>query len=299
MKQTLQSNYSAGFSAVVIAASLWGTAGTVASFSKGLSPLAIGTLSIGIGGLLHAILALKFIKIECNSLLHHKKLLFIGVLATITYPLAFYSSLALAGVSVGTVVSIGSAPLFSVLLERIVDKRRISIKWLISFIFGILGMILLVIGSKTHNNIYQHDDYNKILGVLFAILSGLSYAVYSFIVKYLINKGVNSRATVGILFGISAIILLLTLFFTAQNFFTSNINILVAFYIAIIPMFIGYFLFSYGLKNIPVSNAITLSLLEPFVATLLALCVIGEQLSILGFLGLLFIFICIIFLIKE
>lgn len=301
MRKVLQNSYGMGFFSIVLAASLWGTAGTVASFSNGLSPIAIGSLSLGIGGLLHALLAFKLIKIDLPSILLHKKLVLIGIVATIIYPLSFYSSLSLAGVSVGTVISIGSAPLFSVLLEWIIDKRKLSIKWGISFIFGITGILLLTYGSSVTTN-YSHSvdtHWQKILGIILAIVSGLSYSIYSCIVKYLINQGVNARATMGVLFGISSILILPTLFFTAQNFFTSNINILVSFYIAIIPMFIGYFLFSYGLKNVPVSRAVTLSLLEPFVATILAIIVVGENLTNSGFLGLFSIFICILMLIKE
>ena len=50
----------------------------------------------------------------------------LGSVAVATYPLAFYSSMHLAGVAVGTVVSIGSAPLASAVIERIVDKRRFT-----------------------------------------------------------------------------------------------------------------------------------------------------------------------------
>ena len=39
-----------------------GTAGTAASFAKGISPLVIATISVGFGGLIHTFLSLKAIK---------------------------------------------------------------------------------------------------------------------------------------------------------------------------------------------------------------------------------------------
>ncbi|NIB32741.1 hypothetical protein HBB16_15020 [Pseudonocardia sp. MCCB 268] len=49
-----------------------------------------------------------------------------GAAAVAVYPLAFYSSIRLAGVAVGTVVSLGSAPIASGVLERVIDRRRRS-----------------------------------------------------------------------------------------------------------------------------------------------------------------------------
>ena len=49
--------------------------------------------------------------------------------AVAVYPLAFYSSMRLAGVAVGTVVSIGSGSLAAALIERVVDHRPLSRRW--------------------------------------------------------------------------------------------------------------------------------------------------------------------------
>lgn len=47
-------------------------------------------------------------------------------MAVAVYPLAFYTSIHWAGVAIGSVVSLASAPLASGLLERIVEHRRLS-----------------------------------------------------------------------------------------------------------------------------------------------------------------------------
>lgn len=44
-----------GFIAVLIASILWGTTGTAASYAPNLSPLAIGAIAMGGGGLLQAL----------------------------------------------------------------------------------------------------------------------------------------------------------------------------------------------------------------------------------------------------
>lgn len=290
-------NYYTGFLSVLFAAFLWGTAGTAASFAKGISPLVIATISVGFGGLIHTFLSLKAIKNNYQKLFNYKSQIFIAVVVSILCPFAFYSSVSLAGVSIGTVISIGCAPLFSVLLEWILDKRKLSLKWLISFILGFLGIILLsYAGDHAQHQVVQSD---RILGVFFGLLSSLSYATYSWIMRNLIRQDVDSRAAMGVIFGISAVLLLPTLLITAQNLFDYPTNVWVAIYIPIVPMFLGYLFFSFGLKRIPASQAMTLALVEIPVAALLAVVVVGESLTIHSYLGLILIFLCVIVLTKK
>ncbi|MDX8252489.1 DMT family transporter [Acinetobacter pittii] len=290
-------NYYTGFLSVLFAAFLWGTAGTAASFAKGISPLVIATISVGFGGLIHTFLSLKAIKNNYQKLFNYKSQIFIAVVVSILCPFAFYSSVSLAGVSIGTVISIGCAPLFSVLLEWILDKRKLSLKWLISFILGFLGIILLsYAGNHAQHQVVQSD---RILGVFFGLLSSLSYATYSWIMRNLIRQDVDSRAAMGVIFGISAVLLLPTLLITAQNLFDYPTNVWVAIYIPIVPMFLGYLFFSFGLKRIPASQAMTLALVEIPVAALLAVVVVGESLTMHSYLGLILIFLCVIVLTKK
>lgn len=56
MNQSVSAVPNYGFIAVLFAAFLWGTTGTVASFAPNLSPLAVGAAAMGGGGLLQALL---------------------------------------------------------------------------------------------------------------------------------------------------------------------------------------------------------------------------------------------------
>jgi uncharacterized membrane protein len=127
----------------------------------------------------------------------------------------------------------------------------------------------------------------------------MRYATYSWIMKNLIHKGINSRAAMGVIFGILAVLLLPTLLITATHLFNYPNNIWVALYIPIVPMFLGYLFFSFGLKRIPASQAMTLALVEIPVAALLAVVVVGESLTMNSYLGLVLIFLCVIVLTKK
>ena len=60
----------------------------------------------------------------------------------------------------------------------------------------------------------------------------------------------------------------------------------IAAYLAIGPMFVAYMLFGIGLRSIRSSAATTITLLEPVVATVLAVVVVGERLAPVGWVGL-------------
>ncbi|KFC51796.1 hypothetical protein GY12_00735, partial [Micrococcus luteus] len=51
-------------------------------------------------------------------------------------------------------------------------------------------------------------------------------------------------------------------------------------------MFLGYVLFGYGLTRVPASTATTITLTEPAVAAILAVAVVGERLTPVGWTGL-------------
>jgi len=300
MNHSISNSSSYGFIAVLLAAFLWGTTGTIATFAPNLSPLAIGAAAMGGGGLLQAILARKSIKNNIAQINSNLVILAIGVISVFIYPLAFYSSMHLAGITIGTVVSIGTAPLFTALLERFFDHKKLSIKWFICFVLGISGVILLSLG-ESHSSISSEQIQNngQILGIFLGALAGLTYALYSWIAKKLIDRGIDSKASMGLIFGIGSLFLLPTLFFTGGNLFDENINIYVVGYMMLIPMFLGYVLFGYGLKTVPASKAITLTLFEPLVAAVLAIALVGEELAPIGWIGMIFISLCLALLSKT
>jgi DME family drug/metabolite transporter len=71
-------------------------------------------------------------------------------------------------------------------------------------------------------------------------------------------------------------------------------NAAVGAYMALVPMFTGYLLFGWALARVPASTATTLSLLEPAIATILAVLVVGERLPAAGWAGLILIAGCLV-----
>ncbi|MEZ8625588.1 DMT family transporter [Vibrio splendidus] len=285
--------FQTGTLAILFASILWGTTGTAASFAPDLSPLAIGAFSMGVGGLMQAGLAYRKILFAFDKLLQNKRLLTVSALALAVYPLAFYSSMKLSGVAIGTVISIATAPFFSALLECLISKKNnINKRWLTSFAIGVVGIGLLVFSESSSTN--ESGDDLKLLGIALGLVAGLCYAIYSWATKALIDKGIESQAAMGSIFGLGATLLLPTLWFTGENLFSSQINVLVISYLTLIPQCLGYVAFSFGLRHVTASSANLLTLFEPVVAAVLAVCVVGELIPFIGWLGMFLIVLCLL-----
>jgi DME family drug/metabolite transporter len=94
----------------------------------------------------------------------------------------------------------------------------------------------------------------------------------------------------GAMFGIGAVLLLPVLLVTGGPLLQSWSTVAIAGYLAIGPMFVAYLLFGIGLRTVRSSSATTVTLLEPVVATLLAVLVVGERLEPVGWAGLVLVF---------
>ena len=270
--------------AVLLAAVLWGTTGTAAAQTPA-GPLAIGAVAMGIGGLLQAAVS-GWWRVR-GRLREHGGIVLVGGLSVAIYPLAFYSSMHLAGVAIGTVISIGSAPLATALLERWRDGRPLSARWGIGAGLGVIGVLLLNVGPVSNGSWP---------GVLLGLVAGMTYATYSWAAARLMIEGAGSRSAMGAVFGLGGVLLVPVMLLTGPELLAATHGPAVAGYLALIPMFGGYLLFGWGLARVPASTAVTLTLLEPAVAALLAVAVLGERLSGIGWLGMALIAGCLLVL---
>ncbi|WP_454048874.1 DMT family transporter [Cellulomonas sp. Marseille-Q8402] len=277
-----------GAVAVLAAAVLWGTTGTTAALAPEVGPLAIGAAAMGLGGLLQAATAGRQISRHRPQLAARWRLVLLGAVAVAVYPLAFYSSMRLAGVAVGTVVSLGSAPLASALVELLVDGRRLARRWVVAAGVGLTGMVLLCAAQALGGSdagVAPASPGSAVAGVLLGLVAGATYALYSWVAHRLMLAGVPSRAAMGAVFGGGGLLLLPVLALTGAPLLASWGNAAVGAYMALVPMFTGYVLFGWGLARIAVSTATTLTLLEPALAAVLAVLVVGERLPAGGWVG--------------
>ena len=282
---------------ILIAALLWGTTGTAAHFlPASVSPLATGAATMAIGGGLLFLLSIRG-ALRAMTDRSVRGWLVAGVAGIFVYPLAFYSSMSLAGVAIGTVISLGSAPIFAAAIEYVVDRGGISARWALCTFIAVVGTVLLVLGSPARPAPGDSTSDRMPLGVLLGLLAGLSYALYTDASRRVLAAGHGSNATMGALFGLGALCLVPVLLLTGAPSLTSPSSIQITAYLALGPMFLAYLLFGAGLRTVTSSTATTITLVEPLVATVLAILVVGERLDPLGWLGLVLIMIGVVVLV--
>lgn len=292
----------AGTAGVLIAAVLWGTTGTAATFAPEVGAVAIGAMAMSGGGLLQALAAGRDIRRAGPLLGYHWRCLIAGAVAVACYPLAFYAAMRLAGVTIGTVVSIGSAPLLSALIEyRLDGGRRPGGRWAVGAGLGLLGMGLLCLAETGFHDSADDsspgDTWRVVQGVALGLLAGFTYAFFSWSARRLMQSGTPPRTAMGATFGLGGLLLLPVLLVTGAPLLGSLQNAAVGLYMALVPMFLGYLGYGYGLARVPASTATTLTLLEPVVAALLAVAVVGERLPPLGWLGVALVVACLVWLV--
>lgn len=284
---TIVASRSSGAWALVLASLLWGTTGTAASFMpSSVSPIAIGASTMTVGGLLlfasaarPALAALR----DVGS----RRWIVVGAVGVFIYPLAFYSSMNLAGVAIGNVVSLGTGPIFAAVLEWVLERRAPSKLWAACTGIAIVGIVLLALGGNAT------DAPAAIPGVLLGLVAGLAYALYTYSSSRGIRAEQSPRGVVGAMFGLGAVALSPVLLLFGAPLLESTETLAIAGYLALGPMFVAYLLFGIGLRTLRSSTATTITLLEPFVATILAVVVVGERLGFVGWAGLALILLAV------
>lgn len=285
-----------GVGLVLAASVLWGTTGTVATFAPAVGPLAIGAATMGVGGLLLGLSSARLVLASRRVLGARKGTLVLGAAAVAIYPLAFYSSMHLAGVAVGTVVSIGSAPLAAALIERVFDGVRLTRRWMGGAGLGVAGALVLCTAGSPVSSGEAASSGRLLAGVGLGLVAGATYALYSWAAHRLMSDGIGSRAAMGAVFGAGGLLLLPVLLITGAPLLESVSTAAVGTYMALVPMFAGYLLFGWGLAKIGATMATTVSLAEPVVAAILAVLIVGERLPLAGWVGMAMILACLLIL---
>ncbi|MEV2277274.1 EamA family transporter [Nocardiopsis sp. NPDC049922] len=265
---------------VLGAAVLWGTTGTASSLAPdGAHAAAVGAAGLTLGGLLLFLTGRGSLTLVRAADTRTRWALALGALAVAGYPLSFYPAVDRAGVAVATVITLGSAPVFSGLLVWWAERTRPTRRWSVATLAAVVGCAVLVFGSKAGG---ANGDA---AGVLLALAAGASYALYAVIAGSLIRRGHASGAVMGTLFAGGGLLTLPVLLSAGAAWLATTSGALVALHLAVLTVFVAYRLFGMGLRHTPASVATTLTLAEPAVAALLGVLVVGERLSALSWAG--------------
>jgi DME family drug/metabolite transporter len=265
---------------VLAAAVLFGTTGTSAAFA----PIAATTASIGaarlvLGGLgLLAFLPLLGGRRAVVLDLWRTPAGILAGLMTALYQLAFFAGVSLAGVALGTLVTIGSGPILVGLASWVLLREAPSRGWWASTAIGVTGLGFLALDGSVQPNVV-------VGGLLLSLVAGAAYAAYTVSAKALIVRGASPSEAMAAAFGLGGIGMIPLLLATGADWLLSGYGLAIALWLGLGTTTVGYVLFGRGLQILPAGPVATLVLAEPLVATLLGVGVLGEPIGGAGWIG--------------
>ncbi|MDK2914389.1 MAG: hypothetical protein PWQ79_1304 [Thermococcaceae archaeon] len=259
-----------GYLFVFLAASMWGTLGI---FAKYLDGFGLTPFTMVFYRVLFALTLLGFylklrgigFSIEFSRLKFYAIYGFFSIF--LFYTLYFYT-VTISSVSFA-VLLLYTAPVYSIILGRLLFKESLSPEKFLSLLMVISGVFLV--------NGVNSSFSTKAL--VFGLLTGLTYALYGVLAKFAIRKEEPEKALFyTLLFGFVFLI-------PFTDFKVPAGSLPYLFGLAFFPTFLGYILYNHALREVEVSRASIVATVEPVVAIFLAFVLFGEKLSTSQLLG--------------
>ena len=268
--------------AVLVASLCFATTGTAQALG-GLdaSPAAVGAARGLLGGCLLALIAWRMHRRSSAappwlaSVRDARVPVALGVVGVLAYNALFFAGTALNGVAIGTVVTIGSAPVAAGLIEALVLRKPPPVRWILATAVAIAGVVLvsglLSIGAS--------QGSVSVPGLLVSMGAGYSYALFTVASKSLFERRWSATTATGTVFGLAGLLGLPILIFTDTAWLWTPHGLAVTLWLGVITVAFAYTLWSWGLTGLRSTTVTTLTLAEPMGATLLGLFVLGERLD--------------------
>jgi DME family drug/metabolite transporter len=280
-----------GLLSVCLAGILWGTGGLALEILRDHSSMSVLTVSayrmlIAAVALAAASLALRRgPQLVALARAHPGRAAAVG-LGTGAYQALYFGSVATAGVTVATVVSLGLAPVLLAVVDLVRARRRTATRSTLRLtlvVSAALSGLVLVSAASGANAV----GARPVLGLLLAVASGCVYAATTELGSSLLaSDGVDPLALTTVATAAGAVGLVPVALVGGGPFFTSDPTTLGTLaYLGIFTMALAYGLFYAGLRTTRSGAAVVATLLEPVTAAVAAAVVLGERLGPAGIVG--------------
>jgi DME family drug/metabolite transporter len=259
---------------MVAAAVLFGTTGTAQAFTPpGTDPLSVGAVRQVIGGSLLLVIGVAWWLQRYGARLPRWSgkagWALLGGACVMVFQATFFFGTRGNGVAVGTVIALGSSPLFAGLLDG-VRGHRPSPRWLAATGSAVIGIVLLA-GALGRTVLEP-------VAVLASLAAGAAYAGYAVAAATLVQQHVASLPATVAMIGTSGLIGAAILPFTDNSWVAEPRGLGVALWLGGVTVVFSYLLMGSALRHLSASTAITLGLAEPLTAAILGVAVLGETL---------------------
>jgi drug/metabolite transporter, DME family len=261
---------------VLAGAFLWGTNGIAQAMAPdGTQSQSIAMMRMAVGGLVFLALSTQQGELRMAGGWPLLTTLF-AASSMAVYNLSFFASMAKTGVVIGSIVTVGSAPIVAGLLSWFMWKEHLGWRWMTATAFSVTGCVLLTISSGE----LQIDP----IGVMLALLAGVSYATSALFIKELLQRH-SPDAVMAVVFCLGSLLVSPLLLTADLSWLAQPRGVIVVLYLGLVVSGAGYWFFTRGLAAIPAATAVTICLAEPLTAGILGVSVLGERLAPHGILG--------------
>jgi DME family drug/metabolite transporter len=267
---------------VVAAGVLFGTAGTAQALGPtGSTPLGVGILRIVVGAAA-LLLAMPLLGSSPRRLvtLWRTPAMLVTACTAGAYQLFFFAGVSRAGVALGTLVAVGSAPLFAGLVGWAVLKHRPTLGWVVATLVCLVGLGLLTAPGLSGGSA---------VGFLLALGAGLCIAGYNVAARIQLDRGVGALEVPTGSFVLGGALLLPLLATQPMSWLATPSGFAMALYLGVATMGLANVLLTRGMRTLTPGPATTLMLTDPVVATVLGVVVLGETLVAVEVIGVLVI----------
>jgi DME family drug/metabolite transporter len=193
------------------------------------------------------------------------------------YAAAFFSAVRTTGIAVGTVVALGSAPLFAGIGSLVIWRERPRPRWLITTSIAVVGMALIVITGD--------DTRVDLKGVAAASAAGAGYALFALSSKSIMSTSTNAASAMAAVFGVATVLLSPIFLAVDLTWITTWSGIGASLWLGVVTVALAYWAYSTGLRHVSPADATSLTIVEPVAATLLAIVVLHEQPGLFAWVG--------------
>lgn len=263
---------------VVLAGVLFGTAGTAQALGPtGVPPVVAGILRIQVGAvaLLVAMPLVGARRAALPGLWRRPQILVTAAGAALYQPL-FFGAVSSVGVALGTLVAVGSEPVFAGLLGWAALRHRPTLGWFAATAVAVAGLALRSSGSLGGGDP---------AGLALALGAGLCSACYTVAAKHQLDRGATAVEVPAASFALGGLLLLPLLAGQPLGGLLAPGGVALVLYLGVATMAVANVLLARGIHGLPPGPAATLMLTDPVVATLLGVVVLGESLGPVAALG--------------
>ena len=222
---------------IVGAMVLTGTTGTAQALGPDdIDAIAVGVFRLLLGG--PVLLALSLRGVPFRNLPFRN--MAVAAVAMAAYQPLFFGGTARAGVAVGTIVTMASAPVFAGLLETVLLHRRPDARWTAATAVAVVGVILVMAppGGEAFGR----------TGTLLSLGAGLAYATFAMATKHVVADH-SPTAVMGVALTAAGILLAPLLLIADVGWVATGRGTLSVLHLGLLATAAAYVLYGRGLAR--------------------------------------------------